>query len=280
MRVGLAFGRRGASPSLLLGGGGKRQQHLAFGGLKHPSLAVCSAHPPSCLFSRSKATSTPGSSAAKPLRSQILPPVTDSRYLPPADLVLSPCNVNQIRLNTLSDNPGAKKTARRAGRGIGSSKGKTCGFGTKGQKARGLGKVRPGFEGGQTPLYKRVRKYGFSNSLHKQIYHPVNLAKLQWWIDTGRIDPTKKITMKVMREAGLVCKLTKRSEHGFKLLSDGHTWFNHKVDIEISKASRQAIEAVERLGGTVKEVYYHRIALQKALRSSGHELPPPQEYRD
>jgi large subunit ribosomal protein L15 len=184
---------------------------------------------------------------------------------------------NDIALNTLRDNPGAKKKARRTGRGVGSKRGKTSGYGHKGQKARG-GKIKAGFEGGQTPLYKRVRKYGFSNKMHARRYLPLNLARIQWWIDTGRLDPTQKITMKTLCDVGLVSRPTKYHEHGIKLLADGAEWFKAKLDMEVSKVSKAARAAVEREGGTVKEVYYHHRLLRIALRPK-KTLPPPQEYR-
>jgi len=181
-------------------------------------------------------------------------------------------------LNSLADNPGARKKARLLGRGVGSKRGKTCGYGHKGQHARGRGKVKAGFEGGQTPLYKRVRKYGFNNKIHARIYVPLNLSRLQYWIDTGRLDPSQKITMKTLREAGVVGQLTKANQHGIKLLGEGADWFAAKVDIEVSKVSATARQAIERQGGAVKEVYFHHRQLRLALRH-GRALPPPQDYR-
>jgi len=196
-----------------------------------------------------------------------------------ARLTAAPAHLAPIALNTLTDNPGAHKKRRRAGRGTGSGKGKQCGFGTKGQKARGRGKVRPGFEGGQTPLYKRVRKYGFSNHPFRSRYLGINLGKVQKWIDTGRLDTTEKITMATLRRVGLASKLTKSYEKGFKILGSGAEIFAAKLDIEVSKVSKSAREAIERNGGTVKEVYYHHLQLRKALRNLDEPLPPPQEYR-
>lgn len=120
---------------------------------------------------------------------------------------------------------------------------------------------------------------GFSNMRFKKEFHGVNLSKLQYWIDTGRIDPNEKITMKVMRQSNLIPKLTKRHEHGIKLLGTGADWFGSKVDIEVSRVSQSAKDCIEALGGTVKEVYYHRHAIQRGLKAK-NEWPEPQEYRD
>eukprot|EP01089_Gocevia_fonbrunei_P017400 TRINITY_DN5631_c0_g1_i2.p1 TRINITY_DN5631_c0_g1~~TRINITY_DN5631_c0_g1_i2.p1 ORF type:complete len:218 (-),score=32.02 TRINITY_DN5631_c0_g1_i2:219-872(-) len=178
---------------------------------------------------------------------------TETRsYFPPASLVLTQRDVNGVKLNSISDNKGAHMKTIRVGRGPGSGKGKTAGKGHKGQKARS--KVRPGFEGGQNPMYKRVRKHGFSNYLFKRAYLPVNLDKIQLWIDQGRLDPTQKIDMKTLNDVGLVSRITKTYEHGYKLLASGKEWFQAKIDIEISKVSREAKQAVEKNGGTAKEV--------------------------
>eukprot|EP01121_Diplochlamys_sp_Union-15-3_P014263 TRINITY_DN4522_c0_g1_i2.p1 TRINITY_DN4522_c0_g1~~TRINITY_DN4522_c0_g1_i2.p1 ORF type:complete len:169 (+),score=26.93 TRINITY_DN4522_c0_g1_i2:34-540(+) len=110
----------------------------------------------------------------------------------------------EVRLNTLQDMTGARKKKRRVGRGPGTSKGKTSGRGHKGQKARSGGAIPKGFEGGQTPYYKRLKKHGTKNALFRRLYAPLNLNRLQFWIDTGRIDVSKKITMKTLRDSGCV----------------------------------------------------------------------------
>ncbi|KAI2496564.1 Pfam Ribosomal L18e [Fragilaria crotonensis] len=127
--------------------------------------------------------------------------------------------VTFMRLNNLADNPGAIKKARRVGRGIGSSKGKTCGRGHKGQKARSGGNIHPSFEGGQTKFYRLLPKRGFTNSNATPMVG-VNLGTLQDYVDMGRIDPKKQpLTMKDLVEAGI----TKHNsiEHGVKLLARG-----------------------------------------------------------
>jgi large subunit ribosomal protein L15 len=125
--------------------------------------------------------------------------------------------IEPIRLNNLTDNPGAIRKGKRLGRGIGSGKGKTCGRGHKGQKAR-AGRSGPalGFEGGQTPLYQRIPKRGFNNKWATPM-HPLNVDRLQLFIDMGRIDPTHTITMKTLTDSGLL--KTSRVKHGVKLLA-------------------------------------------------------------
>lgn len=107
----------------------------------------------------------------------------------------------------------------RIGRGIGSGKGKTSGRGHKGRTARQGGEVAWGFEGGQTPFYKRIRKFGFTNNFHKIEYASLNLSRLQFWIDCGKIDPNQKITMKTLLDSKCVGRLRK-SQQGIKVLGE------------------------------------------------------------
>jgi large subunit ribosomal protein L15 len=187
----------------------------------------------------------------------------------------------KIRLNQLADVPGSRKPKRRVGRGQGSGRGRRSGRGNKGQKARSGGGVRPGFEGGQTPLYKRIRKFGFKNARFKRKYAPLNLSRLQFWIDTGRIDPSKKITMKELIDSRCVGRLRK-NQVGIKLLADGADWFQTPVNIEVSQASTRAIETIQRVGGTIKLVYYDRIGLRSLLKPHKFArmpyLPPPPDH--
>ncbi|CEG44147.1 ribosomal protein l15 [Plasmopara halstedii] len=178
-----------------------------------------------------------------------------------------------VRLNNLRDNDGAHKRGKRLGRGIGSGKGKTSGRGHKGQKARSGGSSGrgPGFEGGQTPLYQRVPKRGFNNKFATPM-ETVNLDKLQLWVDMGRIDANKKITMKSLVDSGLVT--CSRVKHGIKLLGNGSQYFTTKLDIEVSQASKSAIEAVEANGGSIVSVYYNRLALRALLKPHKFETLP------
>eukprot|EP01112_Ceratiomyxa_fruticulosa_P003192 TRINITY_DN13564_c0_g1_i1.p1 TRINITY_DN13564_c0_g1~~TRINITY_DN13564_c0_g1_i1.p1 ORF type:complete len:258 (+),score=53.68 TRINITY_DN13564_c0_g1_i1:913-1686(+) len=178
---------------------------------------------------------------------------------------------NEVRLNNLRDNPGAKQQRTRVGRGIGSGKGKTCGRGHGGQKSRtGRGKPAPGFEGGQTPLYKKMRKFGFKNAAFKRTLFPLNLSKLQHYIEAGRIDPTQTITMKTLYDANILQKVPQ----GVKLLSSGRDRFTYPLDIEMTDCSALAREAVERVGGTVKLVYYNKLGMRALLKPEKFEILP------
>lgn len=148
-----------------------------------------------------------------------------------------------MKLNEVRDNSGARKERKRVGRGMSSGTGKTAGKGMKGQKSRS-GVSLVGFEGGQMPLYRRLPKRGFKNPFSKDIA-PVNLGSLQKAIDAKAIDPKKPVTEAVIAEAG-VARATK---DGMKLLAKGE--INAKLTIEVSGASKSAIEAVEKAGGSV-----------------------------
>ncbi len=148
-----------------------------------------------------------------------------------------------MKLNQLSDNAGARKSAMRVGRGIGSGKGKTAGSGHKGQKARS-GVAINGFEGGQMPLYQRLPKRGF-NSRNKKEYQLLNIGRLQKAIDAGKLDAKSPITVDSLVEAGVVGKVV----DGVRLLARGD--LKAKVDITVTGASKMAVEAVEKAGGKV-----------------------------
>src|SRR6201988_4519983 len=107
-----------------------------------------------------------------------------------------------MKLNPLSDNPGARKNRIRVGRGIGSGKGKTSGRGVKGQKAR-TGVAIKGFEGGQMPLHRRLPKRGFNNIFAKK-YNELNLGRVQSAIDAGLLDAKQPITVDALKQAGLL----------------------------------------------------------------------------
>lgn len=148
-----------------------------------------------------------------------------------------------MRLNEINDNAGAVQNRKRVGRGIGSGTGKTSGAGHKGQKARS-GVSLLGFEGGQMPLYRRLPKRGFNNPFTKD-FAEINISKLETAIEAGRVDPKKPITGESLLEAGVVS----RSKDGVKLLANGE--IKTKLDIHVARASKAAIAAVEKAGGTV-----------------------------
>jgi large subunit ribosomal protein L15 len=149
-------------------------------------------------------------------------------------------------LNEIKDNEGAHKRRMRVGRGIGSGKGKTCGRGGKGQTARTGVRIK-GFEGGQMPIHRRLPKRGFNQ--HKRVeLSVVNIGDVQKAVDAGKLDAAKPITADMMVEAGIV----RACKHGIKLLSKGS--LKAKLTIDVTSASKTAIEAVEKAGGKVTTV--------------------------
>ena len=150
------------------------------------------------------------------------------------------------KLNTIKDNPGSSKKRMRVGRGIGSGKGKTGGRGVKGQKSR-TGVAIKGFEGGQMPLHRRLPKRGFVNVFRVEL-NELNLDRLQTAIDAKKIDISNTITNDILVEAGVLSK----KRQGLKLLGKGK--ITAKANFEVAAASKAAIEAIEKAGGSVKVV--------------------------
>jgi len=148
-----------------------------------------------------------------------------------------------MKLSELSDRPGARKTRRRIGRGIGSGKGKTGGRGGKGQTAR-AGVTIKGFEGGQMPLHRRLPKRGFTNVFRKE-YNEVNLGRVQQAIDAGKLDAAATIDVEALIKAGIL----RRARAGVRLLGSGE--ITAKVALTVAGASKSAIAAVEKAGGSV-----------------------------
>ncbi len=148
-----------------------------------------------------------------------------------------------MKLNQLSDNPGATKKAKRVGRGPGSGMGKMGGRGIKGQKSRS-GVAIGGYEGGQMPLYMRLPKRGF-NMRNPKKHAVINLGILQKFIDEKKIDAKKDITEDVLIESGLV----RRKLDGVRLLAKGE--LTSKINLTVTGASKSAVEAVEKAGGSV-----------------------------
>ncbi|OAB56095.1 50S ribosomal protein L15 [Phormidium willei BDU 130791] len=148
-----------------------------------------------------------------------------------------------MKLNELADNPGARKARKRIGRGIGSGLGKTAGKGHKGAKARS-GVAIKGFEGGQMPLHRRLPKRGFNN-IFRRDYVEVNLDRLQAAIDGGKLDAAQPIDAAAMQAAGLF----KKSRDGVRLLAKGAV--TSKINVTVAGASKAAVEAVEKAGGSV-----------------------------
>ena len=149
-----------------------------------------------------------------------------------------------MKLNEIRDNPGAHYRAKRVGRGIGSGKGKTAGRGGKGQTAR-TGVALNGFEGGQTPLHRRLPKRGFDNSMFRKDFKVVNLGRLQTALDNGKLKPEGTLDGAAL----VACGVLRRLGDGVRLLAKGE--LRTAITIEVAGASKAAIAAVENAGGKV-----------------------------
>jgi large subunit ribosomal protein L15 len=153
----------------------------------------------------------------------------------------------ELRLESFKNQPGARKPRKRVGRGESSGIGKTCGKGGKGQTARSGGKIRIGFEGGQMPLYRRLRKFGFRSVARLKgvnLHTIVPVEALNLFEDGAIVDADS------FRAIGIVP--SSRERGGFKLLNDGEVV--KRVNVRVSAASRSAIQAVVAAGGTVEIV--------------------------
>jgi large subunit ribosomal protein L15 len=149
-----------------------------------------------------------------------------------------------MKLNQLADNPGAKHPKKRVGRGIGSGLGKTAGRGGKGQTAR-KGGAKAGFEGGQMPIYRRLPKRGF-NKPNAVAYNEINLGKVQAAVEAKQIDAKNPVTVEALVAAGVLSKPLA----GVRLIGKGE--IKTKLAFEVWHASKGAIAAVEKAGGSVK----------------------------
>lgn len=150
-----------------------------------------------------------------------------------------------MKLNDLAPKDGSMKDRTRVGRGIGSGKGKTCGSGHKGQKAR-TGVAIKGFEGGQMPIYRRLPKRGFSNARSAKQYTVLSVGQLQAAIDSKKIDAKKDITEDVLVQARVV----RRKKDGIRLIGGGE--LKAKVALKITGVTAGAKETVEKAGGTIE----------------------------
>ena len=148
------------------------------------------------------------------------------------------------KLNEIHDNAGSHKKRMRVGRGPGSGKGKTSGRGGKGQTARSGVRIK-GFEGGQMPLHRRLPKRGFNNIFRLE-FSEINLDRLQDAVDSKLIDAKETVTAESLVKAGVL----RRSRDGVRLLGRGE--LKAKLNIEVHGASKPAIAAVEKAGGSVK----------------------------
>ena len=148
-----------------------------------------------------------------------------------------------MKLHELSDNAGATKPRKRVGRGPGSGTGKMGGRGIKGQKSRS-GVAIKGYEGGQMPLYQRLPKRGFNKPNHKT-YSAINLGLIQKFVDAGKLDIKATITEDALVAAGVV----RRKRDGIRILAKGDV--SAKLNLDVTGASKAAVEAVEKAGGSV-----------------------------
>jgi large subunit ribosomal protein L15 len=149
-----------------------------------------------------------------------------------------------MKLNDIHDNPGSSKNRMRVGRGIGSGKGKTGGRGVKGQKARSGVSIK-GFEGGQMPLHRRLPKRGFWNPFSTD-YNEVNIGRIQAAIDAGKLEAGTPVTIETLIASGVCSK----PRDGVKILGVGE--LTAKLSFEVASASKSAVEAIEKAGGSVK----------------------------
>ena len=147
-----------------------------------------------------------------------------------------------MKLHELQPAAGSKKTRTRVGRGLGSGLGKTSGRGQKGQNSRSGGGVRSGFEGGQMPLYRRLPKRGFNNSVFAKQYAEVNVAQL------NRFEDGATVNAAALKEAGII----KKELDGVKVLGNGA--IEKKLTVQAAKFSKSAVAAIEAAGGKTEVI--------------------------
>lgn len=186
-----------------------------------------------------------------------------------------------IPLHDLRPNPGSRVPWQKKGRGRSSGLGKTSGRGQKGYYARSGASGLIWYEGGQSQLWRKTPKYGFKN-VNKKPLHRINISKVINYIAMGRIDPSKKITIKELKDSGAI---RGKIRNGVKLLARNNKYVERlgmPLDIEVTHASRWARDAVRRCGGDVKFKWYSTLGLRHLLKpgSLGHfvpkdSVPPP-----
>lgn len=147
-----------------------------------------------------------------------------------------------MKLHTIYPNDGATKVAKRKGQGVGSGNGKTAGHGHKGQNARSGGGVRPGFEGGQLPLFRRLPKRGFTNARFKTEYAVLNLS------DLNKFEEGTEVTPGLLKDMGIL----KNQLDGVKILGNGT--LEKKLVVKANKFSKRAMEQIEALGGKAEVI--------------------------
>ncbi|KAI6074931.1 39S ribosomal protein L15, mitochondrial [Aix galericulata] len=170
----------------------------------------------------------------------------------------------KVSLANLRPSPGSKKKEKRRGRGR--YGGRKCGRGHKGERQRG-NRPRLGFEGGQTPFYLAIPKYGFNegHSFRRQ-YQPLSLQKLQYLIDLGRVDPTQPIDLTQLTNARGVTVQPLKRDYGVQLVEEGADIFSAKVNIEVQRASELAIATIEKNGGVITTSFYDPRSLEILIK--------------
>lgn len=149
-----------------------------------------------------------------------------------------------MKLHTLTPAPGATTADKRLGRGIGSGLGKTSGKGHKGQWARSGGGVRPGFEGGQMPLTRRLPKRGFKNAIFKKVYSIVNVGVLEANFDNGAV-----VNAEILKDKGIISKI---EAYGLKVLGDGE--LTKSLTVQAAKFTESAEKKITEAGGKVEKL--------------------------
>ena len=162
-----------------------------------------------------------------------------------------------MKLSDIADNAGSRKKRMRVGRGIGSGKGKTAGRGGKGQTARSGVRIK-GFEGGQMPLHRRLPKRGFKNTMFARKLNEINLGRIQEAIDAGRLEAAATIDAAALVKAGIL----RRAKAGVRVLGGGE--IKAKVALSVFGASKSAVAAVEKAGGSVEILAPKREASEQA----------------
>ncbi|XP_062849181.1 large ribosomal subunit protein uL15m [Trichomycterus rosablanca] len=185
-------------------------------------------------------------------------------------------NLPRITLANLRPNPGARKNEKRRGRGL--HGGNKSGRGHKGERQRG-NRPRLGFEGGQTPFYLLIPKYGYNEGHSRRPqYPPLTLRRLQYLIDLGRVDPSQPIDLtQLVNGRGITIQPLKR-DYGVQLVEEGADIFCAKVNLEVQIASEAVIAAVECNGGVITTSYYDPRSLQILVKPvpffmSGQPIP-------
>ena len=166
-----------------------------------------------------------------------------------------------MKLNDIRDNDGATHSKKRRGRGIGSGLGKTSGRGHKGQTSRS-GVAMAAFEGGQMPIYRRLPIRGFKNP-NRANYAEITLERLQAAIDAGRIDAKAPVNVEALVAAGIL----RRAKDGLRLLGGGE--LKAKIDITVAGATKSAVAAVEKAGGTITQTVVKKEKSEAAAGNDG-----------